>query len=325
MNKPPSDEYSTPRLYRAPLRYSLVVALVYLVLCGIYIVLSDRWVTSVAETSARAARLQLTKGILFVSVSATIIFILSLALLRRIAKTQATLQSERQALVKAERRAAAGLLASSIAHDMNNVLTVGMANVEMLRARDTLDSTAAEMLRDIERSFDRLHTMARRLSRTDRLESAEPSAQMDLAQLFQREIKFIRRHQSAINCTISYYGPDHLYCAGHEATVHEMLGNLLINAAEATNGRGRIEVHLKPEGQSAVVEVHDNGPGIPAEQQHLIFEPLYTTKRGGLGLGLLSVKSAAKMHRGWVEVVNSPLGGACFRITLPGITDSGKE
>lgn len=317
MNTPSSDEHSMPRLYRSPLRSSLVVALVYLALCGCYIVLSDQWVTSVAETSAQAARLQLTKGILFVSMSAAIIFVLSLSLLRRIAKTQAALQYERQAVVKAERRAAAGLLASSIAHDMNNVLTVGMANVEMLRARGALDSVTTEMLQDIERSFERLHTMARRLARADRVEDAEPPAPLDLAQLFQQEIEFIRQHQSAKNCVISYYGPDHLYCVGHESTVHEMLGNLLINAAEATNGRGRIEIHLKPEEKNVVIEVHDNGPGIPAEQQALVFEPLYTTKLGGLGLGLLSVKSAAKMHRGWVEVLVSPLGGACFRVTLP--------
>jgi signal transduction histidine kinase len=62
--------------------------------------------------------------------------------------------------------------------------------------------------------------------------------------------------------------------------------------------------------------VHDSGPGVPAERRQQVFEPLYTTKPNGLGLGLVSVKAAAKLHKGRAEVDTSPLGGACFRMVL---------
>lgn len=324
MNKRFSEDSSAARLYRSPLRSSLAMALIYLVPCATYVALSDHWVRSTADISAEAARLQLIKGILFVGFSAAIIFALSLILLRRIAKTQASLRAERQALVEAERRATAGLLASSVAHDMNNVLTVGLANVEMLRARGTLETTSAEMLRDIERSFDRLHSMSRRLASAHRLDATDPPKQVDLPLLLRDEIKFIRNHTAAADCRIAYHGPDHLVCVLHETAVHELFGNLLINAAESTNGRGEIEVRLETSGKSATIEVHDNGPGIPETQFNMVFEPLFTTKPDGLGLGLPSVKAAAKMHGGWSEVVKSPRGGACFRVTLPVILNPEK-
>jgi signal transduction histidine kinase len=63
--------------------------------------------------------------------------------------------------------------------------------------------------------------------------------------------------------------------------------------------------------------VHDSGTGVPRDERKKIFSALYTTKSSGTGLGLLSVKACAKIHEGFVEVDDSPLGGACFRLCLP--------
>jgi signal transduction histidine kinase len=100
-------------------------------------------------------------------------------------------------------------------------------------------------------------------------------------------------------------------------TLHRSVLNLVLNAADAVEGRGIIEVRLSASGPQAVLEVHDNGPGIPEDQRRRIFEAFYTTKAMGTGLGLLSVKACADEHHGHVEVLSSPLGGALFRLTLP--------
>lgn len=302
---------------RDPFRVALALALIYLAVCAIYIVVSDQLVARWATASEHYQSLQTIKGLLFVALTSALIFVLTLLLLRRIARDQRQLLNQQQALVASERRAAAGLLANAVAHDMNNVLTVGMANVELLRSHATLDAAGSDMLRDIGLSFERMHDLTRRMSRTGqhRSEAVKPDA--DLADLVRREIRFMQRHQSAQHCQVAYAGPDHQRMPLHDAAIRELLENLLLNAAEATQGRGRIDVRILPGPEEVVLEVHDNGPGIPKDRRLQVFEPLFTTKPNGMGLGLLSVKAAVKKHMGRVDVTDSPLGGACFRVVLP--------
>ncbi len=99
--------------------------------------------------------------------------------------------------------------------------------------------------------------------------------------------------------------------------VDSMLINLLINAAQATRGVGRLEVKLSVVDGFARIEVHDDGPGVPPEQVAQLFKLFHTTKPNGTGLGLVSVQQAALAHQGRVEHSRSPLGGACFTVSLP--------
>ena len=99
--------------------------------------------------------------------------------------------------------------------------------------------------------------------------------------------------------------------------VVQALDNLIVNAAEATDGQGRIQVHLrKPSARVAVIEVHDDGPGVPDDLRHRVFETLYTTKSHGTGLGMVAVRGCASAHHGTVDIDRSHLGGALFRLTL---------
>lgn len=313
----PQPDRGQALIARDPFRVALTLALIYLAVCAIYIVVSDQLVAQLATASEHYQSLQTIKGLLFVALTSALIFVLSLLLLRRIARDQRQLLNHQQALVASERRAAAGLLANAVAHDMNNVLTVGMANVELLRSHATLDAAGSDMLRDIGLSFERMHDLTRRMSRTGqhRSEAVKPDA--DLADIVRREIRFMHRHQSAQHCQIDYAGPDHHRMPLHDAAIRELLENLLLNAAEATQGRGRIDVRILSGPEEVVLEVHDNGPGIPKDRRLQVFEPLFTTKPNGMGLGLLSVKAAVKKHMGRVDVTDSPLGGACFRVILP--------
>jgi signal transduction histidine kinase len=95
--------------------------------------------------------------------------------------------------------------------------------------------------------------------------------------------------------------------------------NLLINAVEALQDQGRISIstRLGPEGEFVLVEISDNGCGIPAENLSRIFEPFFSTKEKGTGLGLSVSFGIIENHQGRIEVFSLPGSGTRFSINLP--------
>ena len=93
---------------------------------------------------------------------------------------------------------------------------------------------------------------------------------------------------------------------------------LLENALDAIQDHGKITLGVSVSGDMLLIEVWDNGPGIPAELQDRIFEPFFTTKAPGfgLGLGLDTVQRIIRKHRGFIRVQSEP-GATCFQIRLP--------
>lgn len=97
----------------------------------------------------------------------------------------------------------------------------------------------------------------------------------------------------------------------------EVLTNLLRNAAEAGEGRGRVAVRCRRAGDRAVVEVEDDGPGVPAALREEIFKPFHSSKQYGTGIGLAFCRKVVESHGGTISLVDRPGSGACFRIDLP--------
>ena len=97
--------------------------------------------------------------------------------------------------------------------------------------------------------------------------------------------------------------------------------NLVRNAAQALKNanvaQAQIEIRVRRENHDAVLEVSDNGPGVPEDARARVFEPYYTTKADGTGLGLAIVKKIVLEHGGEISYAPSKTGGACFRIALP--------
>jgi two-component system, CitB family, sensor kinase len=94
-----------------------------------------------------------------------------------------------------------------------------------------------------------------------------------------------------------------------------IVGNLIDNALDALSGRGRIEVRLTAEGDRVVLQVRDDGPGIPEEALADVFTPGWSTKEGTRGLGLALVNATAERHGGVVHAAND--GGAVFTVEIP--------
>ncbi|WP_213287515.1 sensor histidine kinase KdpD [Bradyrhizobium sp. sGM-13] len=109
---------------------------------------------------------------------------------------------------------------------------------------------------------------------------------------------------------------DRIETLGDHGAIERAVTNLVQNAIQHGGCRGSISIHVS---RPATIEVTDEGPGIPAEQRALIFEPFYrvTPLERGAGLGLNMVREIARMHGGHISVFDGPNGGACFRLTLP--------
>jgi two-component system sensor histidine kinase HydH len=97
----------------------------------------------------------------------------------------------------------------------------------------------------------------------------------------------------------------------------QALLNLMINALQAVGRQGRICLRISLADQSVLIEVQDSGPGVPPEKLNSVFEPYFTTKEEGSGLGLWIAQQIAIAHGGTLEVSNAPEGGAIFRMVLP--------
>ena len=110
---------------------------------------------------------------------------------------------------------------------------------------------------------------------------------------------------------------DDLIVSVDGSQMKQVLINLLQNAVQATEPGEKISVRTKKEGEPALIEVADTGRGIPLEIQKSIFDPFFSTRERGLGLGLALCKRIIEEHRGRIEAQNSDEGGAMFRIYLP--------
>jgi two-component system sensor histidine kinase MprB len=102
------------------------------------------------------------------------------------------------------------------------------------------------------------------------------------------------------------------------------VSNVLRNAVEAMNGKGRLEATVRPWDAGVRLSIADQGPGIAPAKRSRIFEPYFTEKPDGTGLGLALVKQAIDLHQGTIEVIETPGGGATFVIWLPRVPESAR-
>lgn len=301
-------------------KLAALLALAYLLLCYTYIIGSSALAARMAEASVeRMAAVEMAKGLAFVVVTGLAFFCFAYALLRRVEERQDALAQSREALLKAERRALAGVFAASIAHDMNNILTLVGAGVGELADPGTAGAPRALAAVQVEKAVQDLTGLARRLLTIGKTDGGHAFVETDLRSLVAQTVDLARTHATVRNCRVTVTGDSTIVLRLDPRMIGQLVINLVLNAAEATGGMGHIEVVVKRQaGTAAFLEVHDNGPGIPEEVKGRLFEPFATTKPQGTGLGLFSVRAVAERHGGSVEVDRSDLGGARFRVHLAG-------
>lgn len=294
---------------------ALFVAGAYCVSAALYIVLSSRVAAALASDVASLERIERMKGVAFILITSAVLFLATRFALLRTGADARALAQQREALVATERKATAGMMAAAIAHDANNVLTALLGELALIE--DEVGSRPG--LQNLDAAAQRLVDLNRRLISAAKSQS-ETVRVVDVGRLCQEVLGVYRPHSALRRCKVVTNlegAPADVRLRASPVLFQQILGNLLVNAGEATDGKGTVELRLQGDDAALVVEVHDDGPGVPADRRENLFEALVTTKATGTGLGLYSARVCATAAGFTLAVDDSPLGGACFRVTLP--------
>ena len=234
-------------------------------------------------------------------------------------ETRKKLERQFRQLAQTEKLTALGKLAAGIAHEINNPLTNVSLNVEMLKQelRATPSQTGIEKrLGIIERNIARASNIAGEL--LDFARQREANLQLaDLNAIINGTLTLLgtRRHEYQIKTKLSDLPP----VKADPCKVEEVLLNVLLNAMEASDSDGNIELRSHSEGAEVVVEIIDHGSGIAPEDMPRVLEPFFTTKEvgKGTGLGLSLCHSIMEMHGGRIELVSTVDGGTTVSLFFP--------
>jgi C4-dicarboxylate-specific signal transduction histidine kinase len=225
-------------------------------------------------------------------------------------------------------------MSATIAHEVNQPLAAIVMGAETgLRwlSRDDPDVAKVEqLLRRIVSSARRASDMVQRIrSLATRHELAlDP---VDLNEIVEEALQFVRHDLEAKSIDLSVMpGAGLPVVLGDRIQLQQVIVNLLVNSIQAvTQAEGRmrrITLDTGADEDDAVgLSISDSGPGIPEENLDRVFESFFTTKEGGMGIGLAICRSIIAAHGGSIAASNHPAGGAQFRFVLPAIALTGKE
>ena len=248
-------------------------------------------------------------------------------------RMMADLRATTEKLVASERVAAWQEVARRLAHEVKNPLTPIRMSLETLLALSEKDpSRTNAALREaapaVLEEVDRLRRIVDEFSRFARL--PRPTLQrLDLAELARAVLALYADHPVSPGGPARTYRaelPDAVAVDADRDQLTQVLVNLVKNAEEAMAGQGgAVTVRVRRAGAAAVLEVSDEGPGVPLEARARLFEPYVTTKQGGTGLGLAIAARIAQEHRGTLELAEGQGPGATFRLTLPLTSASNRQ
>jgi two-component system, sporulation sensor kinase A len=208
-----------------------------------------------------------------------------------------------------------GQMAAVVAHEVRNPLAGIKGAVQVLMSRRAPGDSELPVMRDIVGRIDSLSDLI-----NDLMLYARPRPprlnHIELRPLISDAVMIVRRDPAAQSIDIVIEGTD-VSASVDDELIRATLLNLVLNAAQAMAGHGRISVKLGKSGNFALVEVRDNGPGIPVDIRNQVFEPFFTTKARGGGLGLPIARRTAELHGGSLELECPDSGGTVVTMRLP--------
>ena len=227
-------------------------------------------------------------------------------------------------LLQAEKMAALGQTISGVAHELNNPLATILSWAERLSERETLDASLRRGLETIFSESERAARIVRNLLTFARKRQTT-RAMVDVNQVVRETLALRAYEQRVSNVAVIdalAAGLPHVFADGHQ--VQQVLLNLIINAEQAmlgAHGRGTLVVRTwhDAERDAVVLEINDDGPGIPEDVQPKIFDPFFTTKEvgKGTGLGLTVAYAIVQEHGGRIRLESRADAGASFYVELP--------
>jgi two-component system NtrC family sensor kinase len=245
------------------------------------------------------------------------------------------LRQAHQRLLQADRLASLGQLAASVAHEINNPLS-GVLNYSALMSRILReDGVPADRVAEFRAYLERVSEQTARAGRivSDLLSFSRRSkpqrAPADLGAIVRGTVSLVshKLRLSGVEAELRL-DSDLPPLACDTSQIQQVVLNLVMNAAEAARGQGRIVVATRrsSDGQSLLLEVADDGEGIAPEALHRIFDPFFTTKEDGksLGLGLAVVYGIVEAHGGTIDVRSAVGEGTTFTVKLPLAVEEGR-
>nr|WP_320114576.1 ATP-binding protein [uncultured Desulfuromonas sp.] len=228
------------------------------------------------------------------------------------------LEAAEETLRRKDRLAALGEMAAGLAHEIRNPLGIIASSAQLLQSQLKNAGTGQEDLLDVIREEStRLNDLVTTFLRFGRPGEPQLKSQQ-LETLIQKTVEQLRpiaeQHQVALNFTSDYPTTTVLVDAD---MIQQLLLNLLLNAIEACPQQGEVTVEALRKEDQAHIDITDSGCGISQDVLPNIFNPFFTTKDNGTGLGLATAHNIAQSHGGDIHVTSRPGRGSRFRVTLP--------
>jgi signal transduction histidine kinase len=261
-------------------------------------------------------------GLAFVAQS---LLIAALLLQRRRRAAELSLQAQRVQLLHASRLAVAGELTASIAHEINQPLAAILSNAEAAELllhdgradRDELLAILSDIRRDDLRASEVIERLRALLARHD-----TQRRRFDLNGAVEAAAAILRAEARRRHVAVDYdLRARRAEVLGDPVQIQQVLINLVLNALEASAEQPpaarRVRVETRDSATAATLTVRDFGAGIAADDLVRVFDPLFSTKRSGMGLGLTIVRSIVEAHGGTIAAAAAVGPGAEFRVVLP--------
>ena len=227
------------------------------------------------------------------------------------------LREMEEAVTRQKRLAAIGRLAAGIAHEIRNPLAAISGSIELLVASGIGEASAddKELAQIVLREVARLNALITQLLAFARPRELELQS-LDLAELMRELVQVYKNDRRLGDASIELYAEQAVVVSADAGQLRQVVWNLLRNASEAAPDRP-IHVSVAHDSQHARLVIADEGPGISDEHLSRIFEPFFSTKEGGTGLGLPTVHRIVEEHHGSVTLSRNPSGGTSAVMRLP--------
>jgi nitrogen fixation/metabolism regulation signal transduction histidine kinase len=229
------------------------------------------------------------------------------------------LRDTQRELLRTERIAGSATVARHVAHEIKNPLsTLGLATRRLERRLDTLPESeravAAESLTAMRKEFEILEDMAETFSELGRMAEPLTLARFDLNQMTRSVCALYGHETEQIGLDLD---PGLPMIEGDERSLRRMLTNLIKNAVEAQGGEGQVSIRTAAHNGEVILEVKDEGHGIPEEIKARVFDPGFSTKKRGSGVGLFLARAIVEQHGGRIDVESETDKGTLVRVGLP--------
>jgi two-component system NtrC family sensor kinase len=216
-------------------------------------------------------------------------------------------------------------IVSAVSHDLRSPLTAILGYVELIERVGEVNEQQREFIERVQYSVHNITALISDLLDLGRIESGLDMNKevISITQIIRETSEDYAQLAVEKNQEFGISAPDGLpFVYGNPVRLRQMFGNLIANAIKYTPSEGKIFVRVKAEAGQVIVQVMDNGPGIPASEQSSVFDKFYRASNvsfdsAGTGLGLAIVKSIVENHQGRIWVDSKPERGAIFTVVLP--------